>query len=271
MAKALALEGGIGFVHRGMSIDAQVREIEQVKRSHGFVVEEPFTIPKGTRLRDARELMRRQGTSLLIEEDAGGGVLAGILSARDVPWFDGLDERPVSEFMTPFERLETGRPGVSLEDAEQILYRNRIEKLPLVDEDGRLSFPSDDAPTLVFEEDLLTAFLAQTRQLSVPAEAPSDLVSRELRVGDVFAVRARAPLTRVLEGEAEEPPRPVIPTRWLSPPIHDVTPDARDAAKLAYYAAAAALLPESTIEVELAEQLQPDRYDVLGPLEGSSP
>jgi hypothetical protein len=142
---------------------------------------------------------------------------------------------------------------------------------PLVDEDGRLSFPSDDAPTLVFEEDLLTAFLAQTRQLSVPVEAPSDLVSRELRVGDVFAVRPRAPLTRVLEGEAEEPPRPVIPTRWLSPPIYDVTPDARDAAKLAYYAAAAALLPESTIEVELAEQLQPDRYDVLGPLEGSSP
>src|SRR5687768_16074258 len=87
MAKALALEGGIGFMHRGMSIEAQVHQVELVKRSHGFVVEEPFTIPKSTRLREARELMRRNGTSLLVEEQAGGGVLAGVLSARDVPWF----------------------------------------------------------------------------------------------------------------------------------------------------------------------------------------
>lgn len=142
---------------------------------------------------------------------------------------------------------------------------------PLVDEDGRLSFPPDEAPTLVFEEALLSEFLAQTRQLPVPSEAPSDLVSRELRVGDVFAVQPRPRLARVLEGEAQEPGRPVIPDRWLSPPVFDVTPDARDAAKLAYYAAAAVLLPESTIEVEIAEQLQPDRYDVLGPLERSSP
>jgi hypothetical protein len=141
---------------------------------------------------------------------------------------------------------------------------------PLVDEDGRLSFP-DEAVTLVFQEVPLSEFLAQTRQLSAPAEAPSDLVSRELRVGDVFAVQPRPRLARVLEGEAQEPDRSVIPDRWLSPPVFDVTPDARDAAKLAYYAAAAVLLPESTIEVEIAEQLQPDRYDVLGPLERSSP
>lgn len=141
---------------------------------------------------------------------------------------------------------------------------------PLVDEDGRLSFP-DEAVTLVFQEVPLSEFLAQTRQLSAPAEAPSDLVSRELRVGDVFAVQPRPRLARVLEGEAQEPGRSVIPDRWLSPPVFDVTPDARDAAKLAYYAAAAVLLPESTIEVEIAEQLQPDRYDVLGPLERSSP
>jgi hypothetical protein len=142
---------------------------------------------------------------------------------------------------------------------------------PLVDEDGRLSFAADEAPTLVFEEAMLSEFLAQTRELSAAQEAPSGLISRELRVGDVFAVRPRPRLARVVEGEARQPGRPVIPGRWLSPPVFDVTPDARDAAKLAYYAAAAVLLPESTIEVEIAEQLQPDRYDVLGPLERSSP
>ncbi|MSR36887.1 MAG: CBS domain-containing protein [Gemmatimonadetes bacterium] len=95
-------------------------------------------LPGGTRLRKARDLMRRQGTSLLVETEAGSGVLAGVLSARDIPWFDGHDERPVTEFMTPFDRLETGRPGLTLEEAEQILYRNRIEKLPLVDDQRRI-------------------------------------------------------------------------------------------------------------------------------------
>jgi IMP dehydrogenase len=139
MAKALALRGGLGFIHRGMPIEAQVREVELVKRSHGFVVEEPFTVPKSTRLRDARELMRRQGTSLLVETEHGSGILAGLLSARDLPWFEGYDERPVEEFMTPFERLETGGPEVTLEEAEQILYKNRIEKLPLVDKKRRIA------------------------------------------------------------------------------------------------------------------------------------
>ena len=136
MAKAMALEGGLGFIHRGMTIAAQVRDVELVKRSHGFVVEEPFTLPRSTRLREARELMQRMGISLLIEEEPGSGILAGLLSARDIPWFDGDEDRPVGELMTPFERLETRPPGLSLEEAEQVLFANRIEKLPLVD-DGR--------------------------------------------------------------------------------------------------------------------------------------
>ena len=138
MAKAIALEGGLGFVHRGMSIDAQVREIEWVKRSHGFVVEEPFTIARDAPLREARELMRRHGASLLVEEAAGSGILAGLLSARDLPWFEGHDDAPVGDVMTPFERLETRPPGVSLEEAEQVLFERRIEKLPLVDGERRI-------------------------------------------------------------------------------------------------------------------------------------
>jgi len=139
MAKAIALEGGLGFVHRGMSIEAQVREVERVKRSHGFVVEEPFAIPRSATLREARELMRRRGTSLLIEEAPGSRILAGLLTKRDVPWFgDGDDDRPVAEMMTPFERLETRPPGVSLEEAERVLFARRIEKLPLVDGERRI-------------------------------------------------------------------------------------------------------------------------------------
>jgi IMP dehydrogenase len=138
MAKAIALEGGLGFVHRGMSIEAQVRAVEAVKRSHGFVVEEPFTIPRTATLREARELMRRHGTSLLVEEAPGSAILAGLLTKRDVPWFDGDDERRVEQLMTPFDRLETRGPGVTLEEAERVLFEHRIEKLPLVDRDRRI-------------------------------------------------------------------------------------------------------------------------------------
>ena len=138
MAKAIALEGGLGFVHRGMSIEAQVCEVEWVKRSHGFVVEEPFRIPRTATLREARELMRRHGTSLLIEEVPGSAILAGVLSARDLPWFDDHDDRPVGELMTPFERLETRAPEVSLEEAERALFERRIEKLPVVDEERKI-------------------------------------------------------------------------------------------------------------------------------------
>lgn len=138
MAKAMALLGGLGFVHRGMSIEAQVREIEGVKRSHGFVVEEPFRVASGTRLREARDLMRRRGTSLLVEEEEGSGILAGLLTARDVPWFDGDEERLVDDVMTPFHDLRTAPPGVGLQEAERILYENRVEKLPLVDHERRI-------------------------------------------------------------------------------------------------------------------------------------
>ena len=138
MAKTMALEGGIGFVHRGMSIEAQAREVAGVKRSHGFVVEEPFRLPRGTRLREAREFIRQHSTSLLVEEERGSGVLAGLLTARDLPWFDGYDDRPVEEFMTPVERLHTRRPGIGLEEAERVLFENRIEKLPLIDERRRI-------------------------------------------------------------------------------------------------------------------------------------
>ena len=139
MARAMALEGGLGVVHRAMPIEEQAREVERVKRSHGWVVEEPLCLPRDASLREAREVTRRHGvTGILIEETRGSRVLAGLLSRRDMPHDRGLDSEPVERFMTPFERLVTRSPGVALEEAERVLYEHRIEKLPLVDDSRRI-------------------------------------------------------------------------------------------------------------------------------------
>ena len=139
MARALALEGGIGVVHRALPIGDQAAEVERVKRSHGWVVEEPLCLPKDASLREAREVIRRHGiTGILIEESRGNRVLAGLLSNRDIPWNKGNDAEPVERFMTPFARLVTGAPGIALEDAARALYERRIEKLPLVGPDRRI-------------------------------------------------------------------------------------------------------------------------------------
>ena len=139
MARSMALEGGIGVIHRAMTIEAQMREVERVKRSHGWVVEEPIAIPRGATLREAREVARRHGvTGILIEQTRESRILAGLLSKRDMPYGTGHDGEPVERFMTPYERLVTRPPGVSLEEAERVLFEHRVEKLPLVDELRRI-------------------------------------------------------------------------------------------------------------------------------------
>jgi IMP dehydrogenase len=139
MARVLALEGGLGVVHRAMPIEAQAREVERIKRSHGWVVEEPLCLPRSASLREACDVIRRHGiTGILIEEERGSRRLAGLLSNRDIPWDKGHDAEKVERFMTPFERLVTGSPGISLEEAERTLYERRVEKLPLIDGSRRI-------------------------------------------------------------------------------------------------------------------------------------
>jgi IMP dehydrogenase len=139
MAKTMALEGCLGFIHRGMTIEAQARQVARVKRSHGFVVEQPLCLPRGTTIREARSFMRQHAiTGLLIEEVVGSKRLAGVLSNRDLPWLDGDEEAPVDAFMTPFAQLHTRAPGISVEEAERVLFAHRIEKLPLVDTERRI-------------------------------------------------------------------------------------------------------------------------------------
>ena len=135
LAIALAREGGIGIVHRNLSIDEQVAEIDKVKRSESGMIVEPVTLPPGALVRDALELMARYKVSGVPITDAGG-VLVGILTNRDLRFETDVDQ-PVSALMTS-RNLVTAPTGTTLEQAEEILHRHKIEKLPVVDDEGKL-------------------------------------------------------------------------------------------------------------------------------------
>jgi IMP dehydrogenase len=139
MAKTLALEGAFGFLHRNASIADQAARVRYVKTRHSYVIDNPLWLERTATIGEARQAIRRyNASSFLVEEVKGGQKLAGILSHRDMPLETTSDARPVSEFMTPRHRLVTRPPTVSLEEAEQAMFEHRVEKLPLVDEQGRL-------------------------------------------------------------------------------------------------------------------------------------
>ena len=135
LAIALAREGGIGIVHRNLSIEEQAAEVDKVKRSESGMIVEPVTLPPGALVRDALELMSRYKVSGVPITDASG-VLVGILTNRDLR-FETDVEQPVSALMTS-RNLVTAPTGTTLAEAEEILHRHKIEKLPVVDGDGRL-------------------------------------------------------------------------------------------------------------------------------------
>jgi IMP dehydrogenase len=135
MAIALAREGGLGILHRNLSIEAQVAEVDKVKRSEAGMIVEPVTLTPDARLSDALELMERYHISgVPITDEAGK--LVGILTNRDLRFERNLAQ-PVSALMTSRE-LVSAPVGTTLAEAEQLLHRHRIEKLPIVDADGRI-------------------------------------------------------------------------------------------------------------------------------------
>lgn len=139
MANAMALEGGIGIVHRAVPIGRQADMVRFVKRSHSAVIESPRRVPRGTTIGEAKAIAKRHHiTALLVEEKSGSGVLAGLLTNRDIPRRPEADSEPVDEFMTPFERLHVSPPGISEEDAERLMFEQRIERLPLVDDERHI-------------------------------------------------------------------------------------------------------------------------------------
>src|ERR671934_1332345 len=135
LAIALAREGGIGILHRNLSIEAQVAEVDRVKRSESGMIVEPVTLPPDAPVRDALELMARYKVSGIPITDERG-VLVGILTNRDLRFEDDV-EQPVSALMTS-RNLVTAPVGTTLAEAEEILHRHKIEKLPVVDADGVL-------------------------------------------------------------------------------------------------------------------------------------
>ncbi len=139
MAETMALEGGLGVIHRGQTIERQCATVTEVKRSHSAVIEQPRTLPLDSTIGEARVFARRHKINgILIETASGSGILAGVLTRRDIPWDRALDIEKIERFMTPFEKLKTGRPDVATDDAERIMFEGRIERLPLVDDERRI-------------------------------------------------------------------------------------------------------------------------------------
>jgi IMP dehydrogenase len=135
LAIALAREGGLGILHRNLSIADQVAEVDKVKRSESGMIVEPVTLSPDALVSDALALMRTYHISgVPITDEAG--VLVGILTNRDLR-FETDVKQPVSALMTA-RNLVTAPLGTTLAEAEEILHRNRIEKLPVVDADGHL-------------------------------------------------------------------------------------------------------------------------------------
>lgn len=140
MAIAMAREGGLGVIHRNNRIDDQAAMVAKVKRFENAVITRPITVSSDMRLSQVKSIMLEHGFSGFPVVDADNK-LEGIITGRDMRVFDGhdLDVMCVSDVMTPLARLITGAPNTTPEEARKILYRNRIEKLPLVDENGCLA------------------------------------------------------------------------------------------------------------------------------------
>ncbi len=135
MAIAMAREGGIGIIHKNMTIEQQALEVDKVKRSENGVISNPFSLTKEHTLKDANDLMHRykiSGVPICDEEKT----LVGIITNRDLR-FETDFSKKIADAMTS-ENLITASVGTTLEEAQQILSKHKIEKLPLVDKDNKL-------------------------------------------------------------------------------------------------------------------------------------
>lgn len=135
MAIAMAREGGIGVLHKNMTAEQQAMHVRKVKRAESGMIIDPVTLPLDAKVKDAKANMKEHsiGGIPVVDEN---GVLTGIVTNRDLR-FEKHDERPIVEVMTK-DKLVTAAVGTSLSDAEVILQENKIEKLPIVDDNYKL-------------------------------------------------------------------------------------------------------------------------------------
>jgi IMP dehydrogenase len=137
MAIALAQAGGLGIIHKNMSIGKQAEQVRRVKRSESALIQDPFTLPPTATLTEARQLMRKHniGGIPVVEADHR---LVGILTSRDLR-FEKDFSAPVTTVMVPLDRLVTAPAGIDQQAAEDMLQDRKVDKLPLVDAEGRLT------------------------------------------------------------------------------------------------------------------------------------
>ena len=135
MAISMARQGGIGIIHKNMSIEEQALEVDKVKRSESGVIVDPFYLSKDHTIQDADDIMARYKISgvPIVDEDKK---LIGIITNRDIK-FENDMTKSIEDAMTK-DNLVTANEGISLEEAQQILKKNKIEKLPIVDDNGHL-------------------------------------------------------------------------------------------------------------------------------------
>ncbi|MEJ2153127.1 MAG: IMP dehydrogenase, partial [Gemmatimonadota bacterium] len=136
MAVAMAREGGIGVLHKNLSIETQAAKVDRVKRSESGLIQKPVTLEPERPIAEARQLMDKFGISgvPIVRQD---GRLLGIVTNRDLR-FEKDPERLARDVMTGDDRLVTAETGTTLEQAERIMGEHKIEKLPIVDDEGRL-------------------------------------------------------------------------------------------------------------------------------------
>lgn len=135
LAIAMAQEGGLGVIHKSMTIDKQAREVRVVKKFESGVVRDPITVPASATIREVVTMMREHDISGM--PVVNGRELTGIVTSRDVRFETNLDA-PVQSIMTPKERLVTVREGADLQDVKGLLHRHRIEKILVVNDQFEL-------------------------------------------------------------------------------------------------------------------------------------
>ena len=134
MAITMAREGGIGIIHRFMTIAEQARQIERVKKAESFVVDNPITMTESHTVGDVKQVVEETGTGGILIVDKNQKLI-GIVSTRDL-LFESNEDKLVTEIMT--REVHSASPGTSLKDAERLLHEYRVEKLPLVNDDGKV-------------------------------------------------------------------------------------------------------------------------------------
>src|SRR5512145_2963194 len=135
MAITMAREGGIGMIHRFMTIREQARQIQRVKKAESFIVDKPITLTEEHTIGDIKRIVdeTRTGGILILEKDEK---LVGIVSTRDI-LFEHDDSKSVASIMS--RNVHTAPPSTSLKEAERLLHEYRVEKLPLVDGNGKVA------------------------------------------------------------------------------------------------------------------------------------